>query len=96
MFGGVTGWGTDEALIFSSLAGLTPVQAKAVRGCYSADYNGADLDADIASELSGAELTRANAQLAGDQTLADVATLREAMEGGVTGLGTDEDTIACR
>ncbi len=92
MHGGVTGWGTDEERIFRALGGLTPVQAAAVRKCYSATHH-IDLDADIRSELSGAELTRAQAQLSGDQTLADVATLREAMHGGITGLGTDEDAI---
>lgn len=92
MHGGVTGLGTDEERLFRALGGLTPVQAIAVRKCYR-DSHGRDLDADIKSELDGAELTRAQAQLSGDRTLADVATLHEAMHGGLTGLGTDEDAI---
>ena len=92
MHGGITGWGTDEARIFQALSSLTKVQSLAVRKCYSATH-GRSLDADLESELSGAELTRAQAQLSGDQILADVATLREAMHGGITGLGTDEDVI---
>jgi len=93
MFGGITGWGTDEDAIFSALNGLTPIQSQAVRKGYRSEYPGRNLDADLASELSGAELTRAQAQLAGNQAQADAATLREAMHGGITGLGTDEDTI---
>ena len=92
MHGGVTGWGTDEERVFRALASLTPIQATAVRKCYR-DTHGIDLDEDIRDELSSAELTRAEALLAGDQTLADVATLREAMHGGITGLGTEEDVI---
>ena len=81
-------WGTDEAKIFRALAGLTPLQAAALRKCYRAEFGG-DLDADLRSELGGAELTRAEALLEGDQALADVAALREA----ISGAGTDEATI---
>ncbi|MGI9332453.1 MAG: hypothetical protein ACR2RL_04780, partial [Gammaproteobacteria bacterium] len=93
MFGGVTGWGTDEDRIFAALGGLTPVQGLALRKCYSATHDGASLDSDLESELGGAAHTRAAAQLAGDQSLADAATLHEAMHGGITGWGTDEDVI---
>ncbi|NUQ23494.1 MAG: DUF4157 domain-containing protein [Saprospiraceae bacterium] len=93
MFGGLTGWGTDEDRIFNALNGLSPFEGIVVRKCYSASYGGDDLDEDLDSELSGAELTRAQAQLSGDQTLADVATLHEAMHGGLTGWGTDESAI---
>ncbi|MBI5957530.1 MAG: hypothetical protein HY866_02270, partial [Chloroflexi bacterium] len=88
MFGGVTGWGTDEAAIFGALNSLTRIQAAAVRKCYNATHS-RDLDDDLESELSGSELGRARAQLSGDPILADVATLRDAM----AGLGTDEDLI---
>ena len=92
MHGGVTGFGTDEERVFRALAGLTPIQATAVRKCYR-DTHDIDLDEDISDEFSGAEQTRAEALLSGDQTLADVATLHEAMHGGITGWGTDEDVI---
>lgn len=93
MFGGITGWGTDEAAIFSALNSLTPLQSQVVRKGYRSENPGHDLDRDLEEELSDAELTRAQAQLSGDQALADAATLREAMHGGITGLGTDEDVI---
>lgn len=89
MFGGLTGWGTDEDLIFSSLGGLSPLEGIIVRKCYSSTYHGANLDSDLRSELSGAEHTRASAQLSGNEILADAAALREAMDGW----GTDEDTV---
>ncbi len=81
-------WGTDEAKIYTALANLTPVQARAIRAFYQTRYN-RSLDDHLESEMSGAELTRAQALLEGNQTLADVATLREAMSGP----GTDEDAI---
>ena len=81
-------WGTDEAKIYTALANLTPVQARAIRAFYQTRYN-RSLDDHLKSEMSGAELTRAQALLEGNQTLADVATLREAMSGP----GTDEDAI---
>ncbi|MDJ0653704.1 MAG: hypothetical protein QNJ40_06110 [Xanthomonadales bacterium] len=80
--------GTDEAAIYGALAKLTPIQAKALRARYQLRY-GKSLDQHLKDELSGAELTRAEALLEGDQTLADVAALHEAMSGP----GTDEDTI---
>jgi hypothetical protein len=89
MFGGVTGWGTDEDRIFAALGGLTPIQSLALRKCYSATHDGASLESDLESELSDAELTRASAQLEGDQALADAAILYEAMDGW----GTDEEII---
>ncbi|MCP4898063.1 MAG: hypothetical protein GY906_13915 [bacterium] len=81
-------WGTDEALVYRALAGLTPTQAAAVRNCYAEEFGG-DLSAELEDELSGAELTRAEALLEGDQSLADAAALNEA----VSGWGTDEATI---
>lgn len=81
-------WGTDEALIYRALAGLTPTQAAAVRNCYAEEWGG-DLSAELEDELSGAELTRAEALLEGDQSLADAAALNEA----ISGWGTDEATI---
>ena len=85
-------WGTDEDKIFRALAGLTPLQARAIRACYQAKFH-RSLDEHLDSEMSGAEMTRAAALLEGNQTVADVATLYEAMHGGLTGIGTDEDAI---
>jgi len=90
--GAVDQWGTDEDRIYKALANMSPLRAVAARKCYTAKGWG-DMDADIADEMSGAELDRAQAQLSGDQALADAATLREAMKGGLTGIGTDEQTI---
>ncbi|ARE41813.1 Carbon monoxide oxidation accessory protein CoxG [Rhodovulum sp. P5] len=89
MFGGVTGWGTDEDQIYNNLSGLTPVQGRAVRGNYNADY-GRNLDSDLASELDEDNaLIRARAALDGDPVMETVGALNEAM----SGIGTDEDTI---
>jgi hypothetical protein len=96
LHGGLFGW-NDEPRVFRALGGLTKVQGMALRRLYSLPPSSGgydkDLDDDIHSELGGAERTRAEALLAGDQTLADVATLREAMHGGITGWGTDEKAI---
>jgi len=81
-------WGTDEARIYKALANMTPLRAAAARKAYRVNHGG-DMDAEIRDELSGAELDRAEAQLSGDQALADAAALREA----ISGAGTDEDTI---
>lgn len=78
-------WGTDESAIYAALGRFTPLQAKVLRAYYRQRYpDTGGLDKHLKSELSGAELTRAEAQLAGDQTVADVATLREAMAGAGT------------
>ena len=90
MFGGVTGWGTDEERIYSNLTGLTPVQGRAVRAMYATDHPGRNLDADLASELDADNaLIRARAALDGDVVMETVGALNEAMSGP----GTDEDTI---
>ena len=81
-------WGTDEARIYKALSNMTPLRATAARKYYR-NRGWGDMDAELRDELSGAELTRAEAQLAGDQSLADAAALREA----ISGAGTDEDTI---
>lgn len=92
LFHAMDQWGTDEDKIFQALAGLTPIQARAIRARYKIRYK-RSLDEHLDSEMSGAEMTRAEALLAGNQTKADVATLYEAMHGGLTGAGTDEDAI---
>jgi len=92
LFHAMDQWGTDEDKIYGALAGLTPIQSRALRARYQYRYH-RSLDEHLDSEMGGAELTRAEALLAGNQTAADVATLYEAMHGGLTGLGTDEDAI---
>ncbi|MGB5735412.1 MAG: annexin, partial [Thiohalocapsa sp.] len=89
MFGGVTGWGTDEDKIYTNLSGLTALQGRAVRAMYQQEY-GRNLDSDLASELDADNaLVRARAALAGDPVMETVGALNEAM----SGWGTDEDTI---
>jgi hypothetical protein len=89
MFGGVTGWGTDEDKIYDNLTGLTPVQGRAVRAMYSQEHK-RDLDADLASELDEDNaLIRARAALEGDPVMETVGALNEA----ISGAGTDEETI---
>ncbi len=88
MHGGMFGAGTDEAKLFGALDGKTPEQMQAIRKSYRDHYN-RDLDADVASELSGAELSRAQALLKGNRSAADADALHTAMAGA----GTDEDAI---
>ncbi|HWI14952.1 MAG TPA: hypothetical protein VNT02_11905, partial [Burkholderiales bacterium] len=101
LHGGLTGW-NDEPRVFRALSGLTQVQSMAARRLYklppSQGGYGKDLDADLKDQLtgtfkSGHEYERAKALLEGNQAEADVASLREAMHGGLTGWGTDEKAI---
>jgi hypothetical protein len=88
----MAGWGTEEEEVYAALANLTPLQSAIVRKRYQSDW-GNSLDADIDDEFSGEEKRRAQALLEGKQATADAAALREAVSGGITGLGTDEKTI---
>ena len=92
---GLTGLGTEEEEVFSALAGLNPVQAKAVRAAYQDIYD-ESLDSALASEMdTDGETNRARALLSGDQAIADAAALHMAMEETWlgTGFGTEEDVI---
>ncbi len=92
---GITGLGTEEEDVFAALAGLNPVQAKAVREAYQSNY-GETLDAALRSEMdTDGERNRARSLLSGDQAVADAAALHMAMEETWlgTGLGTEEDLI---
>lgn len=92
---GITGLGTEEEEVFSALAGLNPVQVKAVRERYHNVY-GETLDAALASEMdTDGERNRARALLSGNQSNADAAALHMAMEETWlgTGIGTEEDVI---
>lgn len=98
----IAGPGTDEAAIFSALAGIKPLQVKVVRGIYIEAYD-VSLDDDLADDLSGRELERAQALVRSEQDTADAIGLRQAMYGNyegalfglgnITGLGTDNDAI---
>jgi hypothetical protein len=88
MHGGLTGLGTDEAALFRALENLSPDQVRELRATYLEHY-GTELDADIRSELSGAELGRAEALLKGDT----VAATADALASAMAGVGTDEDAL---
>jgi hypothetical protein len=81
--------GTDEQAIFDALGNLTAIELRAVTLHYESHHSGHTLYGDLDSELSGDEWKRAKALLAGDQNVADVVALHDAM----AGVGTDEDAI---
>ena len=88
MHGGLTGWGTDEKSLFKTLEGKTPEQLNSLRAAYKDHYK-KDLDADIKSELSGTDLTRAEALFKGNENASSADALKTAMKG----MGTDEQSI---
>ncbi len=63
MKGGMTGFGTDEAVIADVLRNKTPDQVKALRAAYADRYPGRSLDGDIKDELGGSDLASALAVL---------------------------------
>ena len=85
---GVDGAGTDEDRIYRALGGRTRIRLAAIRGAYAALGYGS-IDDDLTDDFGDAELDRARQLMEGDQTGAEVAELRVAMEGG----GTDEAAI---
>jgi hypothetical protein len=90
---GLDAIGTDENTIYAKLGGLTALQRKGLEKIYNRRWG--DLDADLASELSGEELQRARDLASGDAVGAATAALYSAMHETFlgTGLGTDEATI---
>ncbi len=92
MKGGIFGAGTDEDRVYAALAGLSPFEVLVVKHLYQYDY-GASLEAHIKDEFSGSEEDRALALMESNAVKADAAALHEAMKGGLTGWGTDEDAI---
>ncbi len=84
----VAGWGTNEAKIYSNLAGLTNIQVEAVRRNYRERY-GETIDEALSDDLSDDELRRAQLMLEGDQRAADAYALHYAVDQW----GTDEETI---
>lgn len=81
MNGGVTGLGTDEAAIHATLRNVPPEHVPALRRAYADRYPGRSLDADLKSELSGLDLARAQAALAGKRDEADAIGLEQALGG---------------
>lgn len=78
MHGGLTGWGTDEGALFKALEGKSPEQIAKIKANYK-DHYGKDLDADIKSELSGKDLSRAQSLLKGNQSAADATAIQQAV-----------------
>lgn len=97
-FHGNWGWlseaGTDEDAVYAALNGLNRVQSLALRNVYRRRY-GVGLESELRSEMSGGELDRAEALLAGNRAEAAAATLFSAMHETFlgTGAGTDEEAI---
>ena len=92
---GLTGLGTEEEDVFSALASLNPVQARAVRAAYQELY-GESLDSALASEMdTDGERNRAKGLLEGNPATAEAAALHMAMDENFlgTGWGTDRDLI---
>lgn len=88
MHGGVFGAGTDEAAIFKTLEGKSPDQIAQLKRSYN-DHYGRNLEKDLKSELSGTDLSRAQALMKGDRAAADADALNQA----IAGAGTDEAAI---
>lgn len=84
----MNGLGTDEQDIFDALEGRSAEERGAIETAY-AQRHGEALSDRLASELGGAERERAQALLQGDESAAEAARLREAMQG----LGTDEQAV---
>ena len=93
--------GTNEAMVFEALSGLTPIGGRAVELAYKA-LTGEELKKRLNKELHGwltwskHDFNRAMALLAGQNADAIAVQLDQAMHGNWNGLdlgGTDEDTI---
>lgn len=96
MKGGLTGAGTNEDEVFTSLEGKSEVERKAIFDAYDAQYGDGDtgaLQTHLEEELSGSQLDRATALAAGDTSAAEAAKIEDAANGGLFGIGTDEAAI---
>ncbi len=89
LFRAMDGLGTDEDAIHAALRGRSPAEVAEIRRIYADHYPGRTLDADLSDELSGDELSAAQAALSGDPVAAAAAALQNA----ASGLGTDEEAI---
>jgi hypothetical protein len=85
--GALEGAGTSETIIFEVLEGTSAQEREAIRSAYKMQ-TGTSLEDTLRSDLSGADLERANILLAHGK-LSDIERLRFAFEGA----GTDEATI---
>jgi len=83
----MSGPGTDEAAIFSTLTGRTPAERQAIKAAYRR-LTGRELEADLRDEMSGSELRQA-LMLLNQGLLQPEDELYLAM----AGLGTDEARI---
>ena len=85
---GIAGAGTDEEAIYSAFEGKNPKQCKAIGEAYKKQY-GVSLNSDLADDLSGPRLDRANALLDGNKPAADASKIRNA----ISGAGTNEEEV---
>ncbi|MBL8954325.1 MAG: hypothetical protein JNK82_26340 [Myxococcaceae bacterium] len=72
--GGLTGWGTDEDVVWATLAGRTPADLALIFESYALHY-GKSLRLDLEAEVKGAELERVTALLDGDGAAAAAAVI---------------------
>src|SRR5207247_2159949 len=70
---------TRESEVYQALEGKSADERKAILGAYQRMYGA--LDQDLSDEMGGVELDRARALAAGDQTGADAARVKIAMDG---------------
>ncbi len=78
MNGGLVGMGTDEAALFKALENKSPAQMATLKAAYQDHYH-RDLGADLANELSGTDLTRAQALVSCDAAAAGAAAINQAL-----------------
>lgn len=79
-FHGGTGIGTNEEKLFQVLSQRSPQHLAEVKRVYQEHFH-RSLDADLSSELSGRELSRATALMAGDGVQGQVEALKTATSG---------------
>ncbi|MCU0696021.1 MAG: ADP-ribosyltransferase domain-containing protein [Myxococcaceae bacterium] len=78
--GGVGGVGTNEEKLFGVLASRSPQHLAEVKRVYQEHFH-RSLDTDLSRELSGRDLSRATALMAGDGVQAQVEALKSATSG---------------
>jgi hypothetical protein len=78
--GGIGGLGTNEEKLFGVLASRSPQHLAEVKRVYQQHFH-RSLDADLSKELSGRDLSRATALMAGDGVQAQVEALKAATSG---------------
>lgn len=95
MHGGLTGLGTDEALIMSTLRNKSPEERQRIIDEYRRISGGRDLMRDIDDEMDDNDQRQAEAHMAGETARADAIAIESAMSDTFlgTGWGTDEEAI---